>query len=256
MSKIGVAMITYPPKYWLWLQVASVQALSSLVGLPCGEALVFFLVEVPAVFFHGHDRISTLVHVFMLSRVGLFVTPPIDSRLPGSSVHRISQTIILGGFPFPPPEDFPNPGIEPVSPALPGRFFIISTTWEGKSVEPALMEYLQASHLSLTPLFLPGEFQGQCLVGCRLWGRTELETQLKRLSSSSSSICQGGYSWAHNCSILARNSLESWVELYLPNSSLPFLQSFYTVKHWKLNGKTNYYKNINEHVIRTKRRKF
>ena len=27
-----------------------------------------------------------------------------------------------------------------------------------------------------TPVFLPGEFQGQgSLVGCRLWGRTELD---------------------------------------------------------------------------------
>ena len=39
----------------------------------------------------------------------------------------------------------------------------------------------------LTPVFLPGESQGQgSLVGCRLWGCTESE-QLKRLSSSSSS---------------------------------------------------------------------
>ena len=27
------------------------------------------------------------------------------------------------GLPFPPPEDIPNPGIKPVSPALAGRFF-------------------------------------------------------------------------------------------------------------------------------------
>ena len=38
-----------------------------------------------------------------------------------------------------------------------------------------------------TPVFLPGESQGQgSLVGCHLWGRTELD-RLKRLSSSSSS---------------------------------------------------------------------
>ena len=29
------------------------------------------------------------------------------------------------GLPFPPPGDLPDPGIEPVSPALAGRFFII-----------------------------------------------------------------------------------------------------------------------------------
>ena len=38
-----------------------------------------------------------------------------------------------------------------------------------------------------TPVFLPVESQGrQSLVGCRLWGRTELDTT-ERLSSSSSS---------------------------------------------------------------------
>ena len=37
------------------------------------------------------------------------------------------------GLPCPPPGDLPNPGTEPVtllSPALPGRFFTTSTTWE------------------------------------------------------------------------------------------------------------------------------
>ena len=36
-------------------------------------------------------------------------------------------------LPFPPPEDLPNPGIKPMSlvfPALAGRFFMTSTTWE------------------------------------------------------------------------------------------------------------------------------
>ena len=41
------------------------------------------------------------------------------------------------GFPFPSPGNLPNPGIEPMplaSPALAGRFFTTSTTWEGSSV--------------------------------------------------------------------------------------------------------------------------
>ena len=39
-----------------------------------------------------------------------------------------------------------------------------------------------------TSVFLPGESQGRgSLVGCRLWGRTQSWTRLKRLSSSSSS---------------------------------------------------------------------
>ena len=42
---------------------------------------------------------------------------PMDCSLPGSSVHGILQARILE-FPFPSPEDLPNPGTEPGSPAL------------------------------------------------------------------------------------------------------------------------------------------
>ena len=37
------------------------------------------------------------------------------------------------GLPFPSPRDLPNPGIEPVAPALAGRFFTICTTREAMS---------------------------------------------------------------------------------------------------------------------------
>ena len=43
--------------------------------------------------------------------------------LPGSSVHGISQQEYWSGLPFPPPGDLSDPGIEPTSPALTGRFF-------------------------------------------------------------------------------------------------------------------------------------
>ena len=39
------------------------------------------------------------------------------------------------------------------------------------------MTLLSQKEMATTPLFLPGESQGQeSLVGCRLWGRTELDT--------------------------------------------------------------------------------
>ena len=38
---------------------------------------------------------------------------PMDCSPPGSSVHRILQTTILSGLPFPTPGDLPDPGIEP-----------------------------------------------------------------------------------------------------------------------------------------------
>ena len=45
----------------------------------------------------------------------------------------LSRQEYWGGVPCPPPEDLPNPGIKPTSPASPalaGRFFTTSTTWK------------------------------------------------------------------------------------------------------------------------------
>ena len=43
---------------------------------------------------------------------------PIDCSPPDFSVHRIFQAGVLDQVPFPSPGDLPDPGIEPVSPAL------------------------------------------------------------------------------------------------------------------------------------------
>ena len=59
------------------------------------------------------------------------------------------------GLPCPSPGDLPNPGIEPsslMSPALAGRFFTISTTWEGQRTSAIHMD----SHASLGGGFLRG----------------------------------------------------------------------------------------------------
>ena len=52
----------------------------------------------------------------------------------------------LCGLSFPPPEDLPDPEVEPASltfPALAGRFFITSATWEtlvlGHKIFPGLL---------------------------------------------------------------------------------------------------------------------
>ena len=41
-----------------------------------------------------------------------------DCNLPSSSFHGISQARMLSGLPFPSPEDLPDQGMEPTSPAL------------------------------------------------------------------------------------------------------------------------------------------
>ena len=62
------------------------------------------------------------MHAQLLSCVRLFGTPrTIANQAPLSM--EFSKQDYWGGFPFPSPEDLPNPGIEPGSPALAGGFF-------------------------------------------------------------------------------------------------------------------------------------
>ena len=72
---------------------------------------------------------------------------PMDCSLLGSSVHGILQEY-WSGLPFPPPGDLPDPGIECVSlvsPALAGRFFTTSTTWEAQNVPQIMKKYLETN---------------------------------------------------------------------------------------------------------------
>ena len=67
-----------------------------------------------------------------------------DCSLPGFSVHGIFQAILERVAIFLLPGNLPNPGIEPVplaSPALAGRFFTTSATWESINTEWFLSKY-------------------------------------------------------------------------------------------------------------------
>ena len=60
-----------------------------------------------------------------------------DCSLPGSSVHGILQARILEWVVMPSSRGLSDPRIEPVSllsPALTGRFFITSGTWEAQKL--------------------------------------------------------------------------------------------------------------------------
>ena len=48
------------------------------------------------------------------------------------------------GMPCPPPGDLPDPGIEPASPALAGRFFTSSATWEAPGGKGCMHKYIGA----------------------------------------------------------------------------------------------------------------
>ena len=51
------------------------------------------------------------------------VSKPLGCRPTDYSGHGIFQARILAWLPFPPPGELPDPGIEPESPPLAGRFF-------------------------------------------------------------------------------------------------------------------------------------
>ena len=59
------------------------------------------------------------------------------------------------GLPFPPPGDLPDPGIEPASPALAGRFFASESP--GKSLEASIS--VRKSDLKVSDLLV------RCAVG-------------------------------------------------------------------------------------------
>ena len=60
---------------------------------------------------------------------------PMDCSPPISLSTGLSRQKYWSGLPCPSPGDLPNPGIKPVSlmsPALAGRFFTTSATWEAQ----------------------------------------------------------------------------------------------------------------------------
>ena len=69
----------------------------------------------------------------LLAQSCLTLGDPMDSSLPGSSVHRILQARVLEWVAIPSSRGFPDPEIKLtslMSPALAGSFFTASVTWE------------------------------------------------------------------------------------------------------------------------------
>ena len=85
-----------------------------------------------------------------------------------------------------------------------------------------------------TPVFLPGEFQGQrSLVGCRLWSRTELDTTEATYQQQQHSFylsefynypihCDYYYSKQLSFRSLRITKVEDFVLLYFFSNALPF----------------------------------
>ena len=116
-----------------------------------------------------------------------------DCSPPNSLSIGFSRQAYRSRLPFPTPGDLPDLGIEPVSLALRDRFFTTSVSWMEECGGLQSMESRSCTRLSdFTFTFhfhayekamathsrvFSGESQGWgSLVGCCLWGRTELDT--------------------------------------------------------------------------------
>ena len=90
-----------------------------------------------SVCYHGRTYVidTQRIHVYLLSRDQLFVTPQ-TAALQAPLFIGFSRQEYWSGLPFPPPGDLPDPGIEPKylgSPALVVGFFTNHATWEAQS---------------------------------------------------------------------------------------------------------------------------
>ena len=95
--------------------------------------------------FYQAERLQYM-HAELL-QLCLTLCNPMDYRPPGSSAHGILQTRILKWIDMPSPGDLPNPGIEPTSfmfPALAGKFFTTSVSWEVWNTTTHSFNYIKA----------------------------------------------------------------------------------------------------------------
>ena len=70
-----------------------------------------------------HHCVCVCMHACAQSLSRVRLCDPMDYSLPGSSVMGFPREEYWSGLPFHPPGDLLDPGIEPVCPALVGKFF-------------------------------------------------------------------------------------------------------------------------------------
>ena len=70
-----------------------------------------------------HQFISSVPCCCLVTQLCLTLFDPMDCSCQAPLSMELSRQEYWSGLPFPPPGDLPDPGIEPVSPALAGGFF-------------------------------------------------------------------------------------------------------------------------------------
>ena len=94
-----------------------------------------------SIFLYGHiAECGCHVHAQLL-QFYLTLCDSMDHNPPDSSLHKTSWQEYWSVLPFPSPEDLPDPGIKPSSPALAGRFF--TTEPPGSQEDMLIPTYLK-----------------------------------------------------------------------------------------------------------------
>ena len=94
------------------------------------------------------------------SRVSLFVTPwNVACQAPLS--REFSRQEYWSGLPCLPPRDFPDPGNEPRSPALAGRFFTTRASWEAHIAHTSKQK-LSSFTQSFKTILVIHQLKGKC----------------------------------------------------------------------------------------------
>ena len=126
--------VTYSVGSWYWLSAGS--SLPDLLYMSSPYGLEFLWLSRESSPFPGQlISCSSLV----LSHVWLCVTPSTVARQAPLSME-FSRQEYWSGLPFPPPGDLPNPGIEPMSPALAGGFFTPELPGKPKNTSAGLLK--------------------------------------------------------------------------------------------------------------------
>ena len=121
-------------------------------------------------------------HVCLVATLCSTLCDPMDSNPPGSTVHGFPRQECWSGMPFPTPGDFSDPGTEPTSPALAGRF---STSESPKKVT-AFSKMLKVDKLMKSnPLLLAhlhiqvkGFIKGQHTISYNNVGKLKLDDRI------------------------------------------------------------------------------
>ena len=113
--------------------------------------------------------VGLLVVVVLFARLFLTLCDLTDCSPPGSSIHGFSRQEYWSGLPFPSPEDLPDPGIEPRSPAsqaasllfeLQGKIIQGEESKFWKRVKSMIIQYLyRCFHVSIITVVLWSEIK-------------------------------------------------------------------------------------------------